>query len=182
MASRVKHRTAIVPFFCSGARPWPLAGMHKARTCLVIPTGAAGTLQDKGRTQIVVEPMACKMKAQGRARGIAIAFIAGGGVLGGAIAVPGAIATIWCSVRGLPKDVQRGTLQPFVPLMQLATLVYCPHIGLLAGSPSWTYLLCAPAVIGGTWIGLWLFERIDDTAFRRVIALFLPASGMALAL
>jgi uncharacterized protein len=106
----------------------------------------------------------------------------GGGMLGGAIAFPGAIATIWCSLQGLPKDVQRGTIQPFILLMQLATLVYYSRIGLLARSLSWTYLLCAPAVIGGTWIGLRRFERIDDAAFRRIALLFLPASGMALAL
>lgn len=33
MASPVKYLTAIVRFFCSGARPWPLAGMDEARTC-----------------------------------------------------------------------------------------------------------------------------------------------------
>ncbi len=39
------------------------------------------------------------------------------------------------------------------------------------------YLVCAPAVLFGTWLGLSLFDRIDDAAFRRVVLIFLIASG-----
>lgn len=46
-----------------------------------------------------------------------------GGITGGATAFPGAIPTIWCSVQGLSKLEQRGIVQPFILLMQIATLV-----------------------------------------------------------
>jgi hypothetical protein len=103
-----------------------------------------------------------------------------GGITGGATAFPGAIPTIWCNIRGLSKVEQRGIVQPFILLMQIATLVYFSKMGILA-SGTWTsYIWCLPAVIGGTWLGLKLFNRVDDVRFRRLILLFLLVSGATL--
>jgi len=35
-------------------------------------------------------------------------------------------------------------------------------------------------VLGGTWIGIRLFRRIDDAMFRRILLLLLLFSGAAL--
>lgn len=104
-----------------------------------------------------------------------------GGITGGATAFPGAIPTIWCSVQGLSKLEQRGIVQPFILLMQIATLVYFSKLGILASATLTTYLLCAPAVAIGTWLGLQLFHRIDDKRFRQIVLLFLLLSGLTLA-
>ena len=45
-----------------------------------------------------------------------------GGITGGLAAFPGAFVTIWCSVRGWDKSVQRAVTQPFILAMQLITL------------------------------------------------------------
>jgi uncharacterized membrane protein YfcA len=105
-----------------------------------------------------------------------------GGITGGSIAFPGAIPTIWCSIRGLAKHEQRGIVQPFILLMQIATLVYFSKLGIIASGTIATYLLCAPVVVGGTWLGLRLFDRIDDVMFRRVVLSFLLISGAILIL
>ncbi|MGN6570000.1 MAG: sulfite exporter TauE/SafE family protein [Pseudolabrys sp.] len=103
-----------------------------------------------------------------------------GGITGGATAFPGAFPTIWCNLRGLSKLEQRGVVQPFILLMQVATLAYFSKFGVLA-SATWTsYLWCLPAVIGGTWLGLQLFNRIDDAKFRRLVLLLLLVSGLTL--
>jgi uncharacterized protein len=104
----------------------------------------------------------------------------GGGILGGAIAFPGALPTIWCTLQGLSKEDQRGTVQPFILLMQIATLLYYAHFGMLAASLTRSYAMCVPAVIGGTWIGMRLFGKISDRAFRRLVLIFLLVSGAAL--
>jgi uncharacterized membrane protein YfcA len=106
----------------------------------------------------------------------------GGGVFGGAIAFPGAIPTIWCNLQGLPKEAQRGTIQPFILVMQLATLLYFSRLDMLGAGLTSTYLLCAPIVLIGTWIGLRFFDRVQDKGFQRVVLIFLLASGAALAL
>jgi uncharacterized protein len=103
-----------------------------------------------------------------------------GGITGGAVAFPGAFPTIWCSLRALPKEIQRGTVQPFILIMQIATLAYFSKLGILNVGTAKTFLWCAPAVLGGTWIGIKLFRRIDDAMFRRVLLTFLLISGVAL--
>ncbi len=103
-----------------------------------------------------------------------------GGITAGAIAFPGAAPTIWCGLRGLPKDVQRGIVQPFILTIQVATLVYFSRLGFLTSATIASYVVCAPAVLFGTWLGLGLFDRIDDAAFRRVVLIFLIVSGASL--
>jgi uncharacterized membrane protein YfcA len=103
-----------------------------------------------------------------------------GGITGGAVAFPGAFPTIWCGLRGLSKQEQRGIVQPFILLMQIATLAYFSKLGLVASATMVTYLWCIPAVVGGTWLGLMLFHRINDASFRRVVLLFLIVSGATL--
>ena len=108
----------------------------------------------------------------------AIGFV--GGITGGAVAFPGAFPTIWCSLRALPKEIQRGTVQPFILIMQVATLAYFSKLGIFGVETGKTFLWCAPAVLGGTWIGIRLFRRIDDAMFRRILLLLLLLSGAAL--
>jgi len=100
-----------------------------------------------------------------------------GGITGGAVAFPGAAPTIWCGLRGLPKDIQRGVVQPFILAIQVATLVYFSRLGILTSATIASYLVYAPAVLFGTWLGLSLFDRVDDAAFRRVVLIFLIVSG-----
>lgn len=103
-----------------------------------------------------------------------------GGITGGATAFPGAIPTIWCLMRGLSKSEQRGIVQPFILLMQIATLIYFSRLGILASGALTTYLWCVPAVLAGTWLGLRLFDRIDDVKFRYLVLVFLLIAGVTL--
>ena len=116
----------------------------------------------------------------GRLAEVAAGFA--GGITGGATAFPGAVPTILCSLRGLSKTEQRGIVQPFIFLMQIATLVYFSKLGILGSAMLTTFLWCAPAVVIGTWLGLRLFDRIDDAKFRRVVLIFLLISGSTLVL
>jgi len=68
--------------------------------------------------------------------------------------MPGAIPTIWCNLKGLSKIQQRAIVQPFILLMQVATMAYFSKLGILASATWTTYLWCAPAVVAGTFLGL----------------------------
>ena len=118
------------------------------------------------------------IRGGGRYAEVAAGFA--GGITGGATAFPGAIPAVWCSARGLSKLEQRGIVQPFILLMQIATLVYFSRLGMLASATLTTYLWCAPAVVCGTWLGLKFFDRIDDKRFRQVVLVFLLISGAIL--
>ncbi len=116
----------------------------------------------------------------GRFASVAAGFA--GGITGGATAFPGAFPTIWCSLQGLSKIEQRGIVQPFILLMQIATLAYFSKLGMFAPA-TWTiFFWCIPAVVAGTWLGLRLFDRIDDLKFRKLVLLFLLISGATLVL
>jgi uncharacterized membrane protein YfcA len=66
--------------------------------------------------------------------------------------------------------------------MQFATLIYFSRLGMIASGTIATYLLCVPAVLAGTWLGLRLFDHIDDAAFRCFVLSFLLISGTTLLL
>jgi uncharacterized membrane protein YfcA len=122
----------------------------------------------------------CSIRYDRRWADLASGFV--GGVTGGAVAFPGAVPTMWCSLRGLAKDMQRGLLQPYILVMQVATLAYFSKVGLLTSTATQTSLWCAPAVLAGTLLGLALFRRVNDAAFRRIVLTFLLISGATLLL
>ena len=105
-----------------------------------------------------------------------------GGITGGAIAFPGAIPTIWCGLRGLSKEQQRGVVQPFIFVMQLLTVVYFSQIGIITSDLLASVAFCAPAAILGTLTGLALYKRVSDPVFRTVTLVFLLISGVLLVL
>jgi uncharacterized membrane protein YfcA len=123
---------------------------------------------------------AIAFKGGGRFAEVAVGFA--GGITGGATAFPGALPTIWCNARGLSKLDQRGIVQPFIFLMQIAAIFYFSRLGIFASSTLKTFVWCVPAVLAGTWLGLSLFERVDDGKFRRIVLLFLLVSGATLIL
>jgi uncharacterized protein len=106
----------------------------------------------------------------------------GGGLIGGLIAMPGALPTIWCDLHGIPKGEQRGLVQPFILVMQIVALaLLLPHI-------EWSskilldLAVSVPALAAGTAAGIMLFGRVDDSMFRRVVLMTLLISGVMLAL
>jgi uncharacterized membrane protein YfcA len=109
-------------------------------------------------------------------------FVCGfvGGVTGGAIAFPGAVPTIWCCMQGLPKDRQRGLIQPFILIMQVATIAYFSGVGIMASETLLVSLVCAPVVLAGTWLGLCLYRRFSDAEFRQLVLVLLLISGAML--
>jgi uncharacterized protein len=106
----------------------------------------------------------------------------GGGLIGGLTAMPGALPTIWYDMQGIPKGEQRGLVQPFIVIMQLIALALLwPRLDW----PSRMLLDLAvsiPALAVGTAVGVMLFGRVNDAAFRRVVLMTLFISGLALAL
>lgn len=120
---------------------------------------------------------------QVRDGGLVTDLVAGlaGGVTGGSIAFPGAIPSLWYCLKGVSKETQRGTIQPFVLVMQVATLLYFSKLGLLSVTIVGTFMRCVPAVVGGTLIGLMVFRGVGDTIFRRVVLFLLLFSGIGLA-
>ncbi len=103
------------------------------------------------------------------------------GALGGATGLGGILPTIWCGLRGWPKDVQRAVFQPVAVTIHVMTLMWLGGTGTLTARSAALFALAVPAVVAGTWLGLKLYGRLDEAGFRRVVLVLLLASGIVLA-
>lgn len=109
----------------------------------------------------------------------AIGFV--GGLLGGIGGFSGVVPTIWTQLRGWTKERARGVYQPFILLAHAATVLVLGSVSL---DPAGAVLVLAvlPPLAAGTWLGWQVYGRLDELAFRRVLAGMLLASGLALVL
>src|SRR6476659_9176988 len=104
-----------------------------------------------------------------------------GGITGPLAAFPGAFVTIWCGMRGWDKVAQRSVYQPYILILQVSTL---GALSLVSGRSVFNGDLIAYALPGvaGAYLGLQVFQKLNDVQFRRLVNLALIASGVALAL
>jgi uncharacterized protein len=103
------------------------------------------------------------------------------GLLGGLTGLGGVISTVWVQLGGGAKDAQRAVFQPVLFItMTMTTLTFAAsghlfNIGILK-----LFLLGLPALLLGLWIGVTLYGKLDDAAFRKVILVLLLISGLSL--
>lgn len=102
------------------------------------------------------------------------------GVLGGLTGLAGPIITIWCQLRGWPKDGQRAIFQPVILAAFAMTAISLALAGTVTRHLVTVYLLGLPALGAGVLVGLKLYGHLDDNAFRKVILWLLLLSGLVL--
>jgi len=102
------------------------------------------------------------------------------GVLGGLTGLAGILVTIWCGLRGWPKDAQRAIFQPVAVAIFLMSAAWLGAKGTVTAETIKFFVLGLPFVFAGTWLGLKLFGRIDEAMFRKIVLALLFVSGAAL--
>jgi uncharacterized membrane protein YfcA len=102
------------------------------------------------------------------------------GLLGGLTGLGGIVVTVWVQLRGLPKDVQRAIFQPVILAAQAMTAISLAFAGAYTTETIKLYLYGVPALAAGVWIGLKLYGKLDEAAFRKVILVLLLVSGLSL--
>lgn len=102
------------------------------------------------------------------------------GILGGTTGLAGILVTIWCGLRGWPKDVQRAVFQPAAVAIFAMSALWLGAKGSVSGDVLKLFLIGLPVLLAGTWIGLKLYGRIDETGFRRLVLVLLFVSGVVL--
>src|SRR5258708_513494 len=104
----------------------------------------------------------------------------GGGLIGGLTAMPGALPTIWCDIHGVPKNEQRGLVQPFIAAMQIFALAVMLVRRDLSSDVLVDLAWSIPALLAGSLLGIFAFRSVNETTFRRVILIILLVSGVLL--
>jgi hypothetical protein len=107
---------------------------------------------------------------------------AANGLIGGLTGLGGIAITIWCQLRGGPKDVQRAIFQPVMFATFVMSAIALAAAGTYTVETMKLYALALPALVVGIWCGIRLYGKLDDAAFRRVILILLLASGLSLVL
>jgi len=62
------------------------------------------------------------------------------------------------------------------------TAAWLGGANMIGADTLWLFLIGLSALALGTWLGLKLFGKLDDPAFRRVVLLLLLVSGISLVL
>ncbi len=123
-------------------------------------------------------PAMAPINAGGAGADAGVGFV--NGVLGGITGLAGILVTIWCGLRGWPKDVQRTVFQPVAVAIFLMSAVWIGAKGAITADIVKLFLIGLPALFAGTWLGLKLFGRLNEAAFRKVVLVLLLASGVVL--
>lgn len=103
-----------------------------------------------------------------------------GGVAGGMAGISGPPPLIWCQLRGLPKAVQRGIYQPYNMIVLATAVVLHGLNGRIDETVGTAFLIAMPATLVGSALGIYLYSRIDDTQFKRIVLGLLLFSGLVL--
>lgn len=101
----------------------------------------------------------------------------GGGVLGGIAGLSGVFPIVWTDIRGWGKEERRSVVQSFN--FAILWLALASHA--ISGLLTWQVLIQAavalPGTIGGAWIGAFIYRRLADHGYQRVVMMMLLISG-----
>jgi uncharacterized membrane protein YfcA len=102
------------------------------------------------------------------------------GMVGGLTGLAGVVITVWTQMRDWPKDVQRAVFQPVIAATMAMSALSFALSGAFTAETIKLFFIGLPALAAGLWIGLKLYGRLDDVAFRKVILWLLLLSGIVL--
>ena len=114
----------------------------------------------------------------GRAADGGVGFL--GGILGGLAGLSGILPTLWCTLRGWPKDDQRAIYQPYNLAILAFAMIAMGVAGLLDRAFWILFATAAPATVVGVWLGVRAYRRVDERAFRYIVLSLLLVSGAVL--
>jgi uncharacterized membrane protein YfcA len=175
---RALHLRRLAPFLIGGALGVPVGIAALRWTSASTLRVAIGALLVVFSVYSLVRPKLGSVAGAGAVTDGAIGMI--NGAVGGATGLAGIVTTVWCTVRGWPPAEQRAVFQPVGVSVFVMTVLWLGGAGIVAADTLYLFLIGLPALALGTWLGLRLFGRLDEAAFRRVVLLLLLVSGAGL--
>jgi uncharacterized membrane protein YfcA len=118
------------------------------------------------------------IKTGGSLADAAIGFL--NGVLAGVTGLAGILVTIWCGLRGWPKDQQRAVFQPVAVAIFAMSAAWLGARVAISAETIRLFLFGLPVLLAGNWLGLKLYGQVNETTFRKIVLSLLLLSGAAL--
>jgi uncharacterized membrane protein YfcA len=103
-----------------------------------------------------------------------------GGVMAGLGGFAGVLPTLWCTLRGMDKDVQRAIIQNFNLAMLLVTFITYAITGLITRATLPLLALVIPAMLVPSVLGARLYLGISEVRFKQLVLGLLTLSGVAM--
>jgi uncharacterized protein len=103
-----------------------------------------------------------------------------GGVMGGIGGFSGVVPSLWVTLRGWDKDLQRGVIQNFSLAALATTLAAYAATGSVTADMAPKFAIVAPAMLLPSLLGARIYHGLSPAAFRRVVLLLLTAAGAAM--
>ena len=103
-----------------------------------------------------------------------------GGLMGGIGGFSGVLPSLWVTLRGWDKELQRGVIQNFSLAALAATLAGYFASGMVTADMAPKFAVVAPAMLLPAVLGARLYHGLSAEAFRRVVLLLLSAAGVAM--
>ena len=103
-----------------------------------------------------------------------------GGLMGGLGGFTGVLPTLWCTLRGLPKEEQRAIIQNFNLAALLVTMAVYLAQGVITREMLPMFAIVAPAMLIPSLLGARLYIGLSEAVFRQIVLGLLTASGAAL--
>ena len=104
----------------------------------------------------------------------------GAGVLGGIGGFTGVLPTLWCTLRGMDKDVQRAVIQNFNLATLAVTLAAYLATGVVTRAMWPMIAVVVPALMLPAMLGAKVYVGLSELAFRRIVLSLLTAAGLAM--
>jgi uncharacterized membrane protein YfcA len=165
------------PFIGAGAVGVPIGAALVAHLDAAILRSTVGVLLVLYSLYNLARPK-LKPVAGGLVADLGVGFF--NGLLGGLTGLGGIIVTVWCQLHDWPKDKQRTVFQPVLFATLAMSAVGLGVAGALTAESVTLFLLGLPLLLAGLWVGIKLYGRLDDAAFRRIVLVLLLLSGMSL--
>ncbi|PCH79194.1 MAG: hypothetical protein COC02_08770 [Rhodospirillaceae bacterium] len=103
-----------------------------------------------------------------------------GGFMGGFAGLAGLLPTLWVGMQNLPKNVQRGTFEPYILIVNLVAIIAFFTTGRLSTQTGVDLLWAFPALIFGSWLGVKVYPFINEAVFRKTVLVLILLSGLML--
>jgi uncharacterized protein len=126
----------------------------------------------------LLRPRLKSIEAGGTPADVGVGFL--NGVLGGMTGFAGILVTIWCGLRGWPKNEQRAVFQPVAIAIFLMSAASLGVRGAISANTIALFCIGLPALLAGTWLGLKLYGHLDEASFQKIVLVLLMISGAVL--
>lgn len=103
-----------------------------------------------------------------------------GGVMGGIGGFSGVLPSLWITLRGWDKELQRSVIQNFSLAALAVTLAAYMAAGMVTPDMAAKFAVVVPAMLLPALLGARLYHGLSPETFRRVVLLLLSAAGLAM--